>query len=175
MNIGASVPRCPPPRRPRRDDVHVHVVNDTGRQLVSTFVYRLSCLQFQLPHGHSKQPTPYPQQKTRFHHAGRPSCVPSPGYHSSYVCGFRGSIGCFDFSCSALPVGQHQCTCPSRTSQDLRGGIDSGRAGGGRGGLSHGGNRSWLVDLDIGLLGLAMPVSQGPRYGKAEQHDVLVG
>lgn len=55
--------------------------------------YNLSCLQFQLPQGQSKHPTPYPQQKIRFHHAGRPSCVASPGNHSSYTFGLRGSTG----------------------------------------------------------------------------------
>lgn len=45
--------------------------------------YSLSCLQVKLPHGQSKHPIPYPQQKTRFHHAGRPPLVASPGYHSS--------------------------------------------------------------------------------------------
>lgn len=86
-----------------------------GEETSGLPIYRLSCLQFQLPQGHSRHPTPYPQQKSRFHHAGRPSFVASPGYQSSYVCGFRGSTGCFDFSCSALLVNNAPSKLDQRT------------------------------------------------------------
>jgi hypothetical protein len=45
----------------------------------------LSCRHVQLPQGHNKHPKPYPQQRYRFHHAGRPSLLASPGYHPSYL------------------------------------------------------------------------------------------
>jgi hypothetical protein len=62
-------------------------------KLERRYDHNLSCLQVQLPQGHNKHPIPYPQQKTRFHQADRPSLVASPGYQSSYTFGFRGSYG----------------------------------------------------------------------------------
>lgn len=51
----------------------------------SSLAHERSCLQVRLPQGQSKHPNPYPQQNIRFHHAGRPLWLASPGYHPSYL------------------------------------------------------------------------------------------
>jgi len=86
----------------------------------SSLAHERSCLQVRLPQGQSKHPNPYPQQNIRFHHAGRPLWLASPGYHPSYlssesvVASLLSTQGHINFQADLRSVGMSVNSCGRR-------------------------------------------------------------